>query len=327
MKQDNGRRVLLGPFIILVISFFIYFIRYPMWQYFTAIEPIFGMLIISYLTVLIVSLFLLKKDSKKSLSSVFKNSNSRMGEKAEYGNWVSKRIIFLSGFLGFVFLGLGLMFWVLIIPAVLFLLVSVYFLYVWYQFSPQGGNMQEHIWALVLANLDWNGEGRALDIGCGNGALTIKLAKKYTKAQIIGIDYWGKKWEYSKNVCERNAVIEGVSERVTFQKASAVSLPFDDGYFDAVVSNFVFHMVGNFKDKREVVREALRVVKKGGEFSFQDEFLVKPLFGEIDDLIETIKSWGISKVEFVQTRDADFIPRALKMPFILGTMGIVRGKK
>jgi len=250
-----------------------------------------------------------------------------MGEKAEYGNWVSKGIIFLSGFLGFVFLGLSLMFWVLMIPAVLFLLVSVYFLYVRYEFSPQGGNLQEHIWTLVLANLDWNGEGRALDIGCGNGALTIKLAKKYKEAQIIGIDYWGKNWEYSKNVCERNAVIERVSERVAFQKANAVSLPFDDGYFDAAVSNFVFHMVGKSKDKREVVREALRVVKKGGEFSFQDEFLVKPLYGDIDELIETIKSWGISKVVFVQTRDADFIPRALKLPFILGTIGIIKGKK
>ena len=112
-----------------------------------------------------------------------------MGEKAEYGNWVSKRIVFLSGFLGFIFLGLGLIFWVLIIPAVLFLLVSVYFLYVRYQFSPQGGNVQDRIWTLLLANLDWNGEGKALDIGCGNGALTIKLAQKYPKAQIIGIDY------------------------------------------------------------------------------------------------------------------------------------------
>jgi SAM-dependent methyltransferase len=250
-----------------------------------------------------------------------------MREKAEYGNWISKRIIFLSGFLGFVFLALGLMLWVLIIPAVLFLLVSVYFLYVRYQFSSRGGNVQDQIWKLVLANLDWNGEGRALDIGCGNGALTIKLAQKYTKAKIVGIDYWGKNWEYSKNACERNAEIEGVSERVTFQKANAASLPFDDGYFDAAVSNFVFHMVGKSKDKREVVREALRVVKKGGAFSFQDEFLFKQLFGEIDDLIETIKSWGISKVEFVRTRDADFIPQALKPPFILGTIGLIRGQR
>jgi SAM-dependent methyltransferase len=249
------------------------------------------------------------------------------GEKAEYGNWVSKKIIFLSGFIGFVLLGMVLVLWILIIPAVMFLLVSVYFLYVRYQFSPQGGNVQDRIWTLVLANLDWNGEGRVLDIGCGNGALTIKLAQKYPKAHVIGIDYWGRNWEYSKNTCERNAEIEGVSERVTFQKANAASLPFEDGYFGAAVSNFVFHMVGVTKDKREVVREAFRVVKKGGKFSFQDEFLIKQLFGDIDDLIETIKSWGISNVEFVKTRDADFIPRALKLPFILGAIGLIHGEK
>jgi SAM-dependent methyltransferase len=253
--------------------------------------------------------------------------SGQIAAKPEYGNWVSKRLIYLPGFVGLVFLGLGLMFWVLVIPAVLFLLVSAYFLYVRYKFSPQGGNLQDRVWKLVLANLDWNGEGEALDIGCGNGALTVKLAQKHVKAHVTGIDYWGKNWEYSKNTCERNAEIAGVSERVTIQKASAVSLPFDDEYFDAAVSNFVFHMVGYSKDKRELIREALRVVKKGGKFSFQDEFLIKQLFGDINDLIETIKRWGISKVEYVQTRDADFIPSALKMPFILGTMGIIKGEK
>ena len=78
MKQENGRSVLLGPFIILIISYFIYFIRYPMWQYFTAIEPIFVLLILSYFAVLIVALFLLKKDSKKSLSGILKNSSISM---------------------------------------------------------------------------------------------------------------------------------------------------------------------------------------------------------------------------------------------------------
>jgi len=225
------------------------------------------------------------------------------------------------------FLGLGLMFWVLTFPAVPFLLLFAYFLYARHQFSPQGGNLQERIWALVLTNLDWSGEGKAVDIGCGNGALTIKLAQKYAKAQIVGVDCWGKRWEYSKNACERNAEIEGVSKRVEFQKASASSLPFVDGFSDAAVSNFVFHEVSDAKDKRMVVREALRVVKKGGRFSFQDEFLVKQLFGDIDDLIEAIKSWGISKVEFVPTRDADFVPQALKLPFILGTMGLISGEK
>ena len=175
--------------------------------------------------------------------------------------------------------------------------------------------------------MDWNGEGKALDIGCGNGVLAIMLAQKYKKAHAIGIDCWGKGWEYSKKACERNATIEGVNERVTFQKATAVSLPFDDEYFDAAVSNFVFHMVSGVNDKRELIREALRVVKKGGKFAFQDEFLVKKIYGNPDDLIATIRSWGISKVEFIKTRDAEFIPRALKLPLFLGTIAIIAGEK
>jgi SAM-dependent methyltransferase len=250
-----------------------------------------------------------------------------MRERADYGNWVSKRLVFIPSLFGLAFLALSLLNWVLLIPAALLLLLSAYFLYVRYQFSPEGGKVQEKIWALVLDNLDWMGEGRALDIGCGNGALAIRLAQRSAKAEIIGIDYWGERWEYSKEACERNAAIEGVSDRVAFQKASAAALPFEDGYFDAVVSNFVFHEVGDAKDKRELIREALRVARKGGKFSFQDEFLLKQFYGEVDDLVKTIKSWGISEVEFIQSREAEFVPRALKVPFILGAMGIIRGEK
>jgi ubiquinone/menaquinone biosynthesis C-methylase UbiE len=251
----------------------------------------------------------------------------QVAAKPEYGNWVPKRLIFMSGFAGFVFSGLALVLWVFAVPAMLFFLVAAYFVYARRQFSLQGGQVQDRVWTLVLSNLDWNGDGKALDIGCGNGALTIKLAKKHPEAQITGIDYWGKRWEYSKSMCERNAEIEGVSERVAFQKASAVALPFDDGYFDAAVSNFVFHEVSDAKDKREVIREALRIVKKGGKFSFQDEFMVKQFYGDTEELVETIKSWGINKVELVQSRNADFIPQALKLPFMLGSMGILKGEK
>jgi SAM-dependent methyltransferase len=199
--------------------------------------------------------------------------SSQMAAKPEYGNWVSKKLIYTPCLLGLVFLVCALLFWVLVIPAVLFLLVSLYFAYARYQFSPHGGNLQDRVSELLLTHLDWNGEGQALDIGCGNAALTIKLAQKYPKARLVRIDYWGGKWEYSKNICEKNTEIEGVNGRVTFQKASASALPFEDAYFDVVVSNLVFHEVSDARDKREVVREALRVVKKGGKFAFQDLFL------------------------------------------------------
>jgi len=89
----------------------------------------------------------------------------------------------------------------------------------------------------------------------------------------------------------------------------------------------VFHEVGDVKDKRELIREALRVVKKGGAFAFQDLFPIKRYFGDVDDLVAIIKSWGIKEVAFADTSDSDFIPKALRLPFMVGRIGIIYGKK
>jgi SAM-dependent methyltransferase len=253
-----------------------------------------------------------------------------MGEslaKPDYGSWVSKRLVYVPVSASLVFAASAVFFPVLVIPAALLFVVFAYFGYARYEFAAQGGNLEDRIRELVLVHLDWSGEGKALDIGCGNAPLSIKLAQKYPKAHVVGIDYWGGGWEYSKSKCERNAEIEGVSDRAVFQKASASSLPFDDQCFDAVVSNLVFHEVGDARDKREVVREALRVVKRGGKFAFQDLFLMKRVYGNIDDLISEIRSWGVRRVEFVRTGEASFIPTALKLPFMTGTMGIIAGEK
>ncbi|MGA2386571.1 MAG: class I SAM-dependent methyltransferase [Candidatus Bathyarchaeia archaeon] len=254
-----------------------------------------------------------------------------MTEKASttpnFGNWVSTRLIYIFGVLGVVLLALTFLFWVALIPAIVFFVVAAYFAYARYLFSPRGGNVQDKIWDTAISNLNWNGEGKALDIGCGNGALTIKLARKFTSAQVTGIDFWGERWEYSKGACEANAKDAGVGERTVFQKASASKLPFADGYFDAAVSNLCFHEVADEKDKRELIREALRVVKKGGKFAFQDLFLLKPVYGDMDALVATIKGWGIDKVEFVETRNEPFISAALKLPFMVGRIGIIKGQK
>jgi len=248
-------------------------------------------------------------------------------EKPDYGNWVSKKFIIVPGILGLASLGLVFLslWWVL--PTLLFLAIAAYFGYARYRFSPQGGDVQGQIRALVLAHLDWDGNGQALDIGCGNAALAIALARKYPRAAVTGIDYWGGSWEYSQAVCERNAQLEGVGERTTFRKASASKLPFDDGTFEAAVSNLTFHEVSDSANKRDVIREALRVVKKGGKFAFQDLFLMKPVYGEPQELLETIRSWGIEEVEFIETRQASFIPAVLKLPFMVGTLGLIVGKK
>ncbi len=48
---------------------------------------------------------------------------------------------------------------------------------------------------------------------------------------------------------------------------------------------------------------------------------------ETEDLLETIRSWGIDRVEYVDTSESEFIPRALRLPFMVGTIGILHGIK
>ena len=78
MNSSKGWRVFLGSFVLLVVSYIIYFVRYPMWNFFSFIEPIFVFSFLSYFIVFIIALILLKKDSGKSLSSLFENKGSLM---------------------------------------------------------------------------------------------------------------------------------------------------------------------------------------------------------------------------------------------------------
>lgn len=247
--------------------------------------------------------------------------------RPNYGNWVSSKLLFISG-IPSLFLGiLSFLLVPLVVPFFIFAIIFLYFIYARYVFWPKGGDVQRKVQRLVLASLEWNGTGNVIDIGCGNGALTIALAKEYPAAKVVGIDYWGGNWQYTKAVCERNAKLESVGPRVTFRKASASELPFESESFDSAISNMVFHEVGSVNDKRELIREALRVVRKGGKFVFQDLFLWKRVYGNIDQLLATIRSWGVEEVSFVATCESEFIPKPLKLPFMLGTAGMLFGTK
>ena len=253
-----------------------------------------------------------------------------------YGNWVSTRYVVAPALTAVVLLILAVAAQVLSIPwlplallalAVVAGLVAAYFAYARRLLAAGGGVVQARVQDLVLQRLSWDGRGRALDIGCGNGPLSIAVAERFSQARVTGIDFWGESWEYSRDVCESNAAGRGLSERVSFEQASAAALPFADGSYAAVVSNLCFHEVRGARDKREVVREALRVLEPGGAFAFQDLFRLKGDYGEIDDLLAALRGWGVASVEYVDTGRSEFIPGALRLPFMVGSMGILYGRK
>ena len=101
----------------------------------------------------------------------------------------------------------------------------------------------EQVHRVVLSHLDYDGQEKILEVGCGSGALIIRAALTWSKAKVIGIDYWGAVYTYSKALCEKNAASEGVASRCVFQHGDAKQLDFPDESFDVVISNYVYHNV------------------------------------------------------------------------------------
>lgn len=262
-----------------------------------------------------------------------------MNEKTNYGNWVPEKALYLLFGLAAVFLTITVLLRGLVqIPVltiimgvvfVLTVIMAVYMLVCHETFAFGKGNMMAEVHRHLVEHLEWNGEGTLLDIGCGAAALTVRCAKAFPKAQITAMDYWGAEWNYAKEQCEKNARIEGIADRVTFQKGDAAKLDFADGTFDAAVSNFVFHEVHSAKDKRDVVREALRVLKKGGAFSFQDMFSQEALYGDMDAFVKQLKAEGISEIHYIENleKKLDAIPGYVTTPWMISGMGIIYGKK
>lgn len=103
---------------------------------------------------------------------------------------------------------------------------------------------------------------------------------------------------------------------------------FPDESFDAAVSNFVFHEVRAQPDKRQVVRKALRVVKQGGSFAFQDLFSQKKLYGNMEEFVEELRQEGIGEIHYIPFVERQgFIPGFVQAPWMLHGIGLIYGKK
>ena len=167
--------------------------------------------------------------------------------------------------------------------------------------------------------------GKGLDVGCGSGALTITVAKRNGKTNVIGVDRWGKEYaSFSKTLCERNAEAEGV-ENVTFTQSDAVKLDFPDETFDAVVSNYVYHNIPS-RDRQAILLETLRKLKKGGTFALHDIFS-KSKYGDMRAFVRKLKEMGYEQVELLDTTDGRFMTKFESVWMGLSGSALLFGKK
>jgi MPBQ/MSBQ methyltransferase len=114
----------------------------------------------------------------------------------------------------------------------------------------------------VLARLALNKGHHVLDIGCGIGGTARYMAQAYD-CRVSGIDLTPEFIEAAITLSKRT----GLADKVEFQVASALALPFDDASFDAAIT---FHVAMNIKDRPALYAQAARVLKPGALFCVYD---------------------------------------------------------
>jgi len=145
----------------------------------------------------------------------------------------------------------------------------------------------------LLDKIPWRGDEKILDIGCGRGLLTVGAAHRLSTGTATGVDVWNRhaiSGNSADSVLE-NAAIEGVKDRVEVTEGDARKLPFADGTFDVVVSNFVVHDLKSRADREQMMREAARVLKSGGRVVLVD-------FIFTDDCVADLRKFGAEAERF-----------------------------
>ncbi len=126
-------------------------------------------------------------------------------------------------------------------------------------------------------------------------------------------------------MCEKNAESEGVAARCRFQHGDANRLDFPDGSFDAVISNYVYHNVMG-ADKRALLLETLRVLKKGGVFVLNDD--MKPrMYGNMEEFAQELRDMGYEDVHLIDTATEAFGSRRRAAMMMLGASQMLMGRK
>lgn len=124
----------------------------------------------------------------------------------------------------------------------------------------------------VFSEVELTKDKKLLDVSCGTGNM-LKEMSKTTKADLYGVDL-------SENMIKQ---AKKKLKNVNLQTADVHSLPFEDSFFDYVVTTEAFH---HYYDQSKAVAEMKRVVKPGGKVIVVD---IEFFFNSIHRLFEKLE--------------------------------------
>lgn len=171
-------------------------------------------------------------------------------------------------------------------------------------------------WAPIVADAARLRDGhRALDVACGTGLVAMTMLDRVgSSGSVIGVDI-------NEGML---AVARSKSSRITWDKAAAEQLPYDDASFDRVACQFSLMY---FENREQALREMTRVLRPEGLLVFNvwdrleenPGFLARTLFwqklvgdrandpapyslGDREVLSDLLQSAGISSFD-IETRE------------------------
>ena len=115
----------------------------------------------------------------------------------------------------------------------------------------------------LIASIPFAGDEAVLDVGCGDGKVTVLLAERVPRGRVVGVDNSEEMVALAREqygVAPSNLFGGDAGDRLQFEVVDARALPFD-AEFDVVFSNSVLHWI---QDHRPVLAGIRRALKPGG---------------------------------------------------------------
>ena len=134
--------------------------------------------------------------------------------------------------------------------------------------------------------------GDCVDIGCGTGVVSRKLAADTNVGRVAAIDVADPMIAHAKQV----TAAKGLEGRIAFDVASALDLPFANDSFDRA---YCQQAIQFFPDKGQAMREVERVLKPGGQFAaavWTSASDGNPVFAAFEDIVG--RSFGADLLPF-----------------------------
>ena len=150
-----------------------------------------------------------------------------------------------------------------------------------------GYSYNPKFWTETVAHIkdfyNLNNDSKILDVGCAKGFMMHDFSLLLPKAEIVGVDISN----YAIDNC-----IESMKDVISY--ANANNLPFEDDYFDLVISINTIHNLPLI-DCKEALREISRVSKK-------DAFIMNDAWRNPKEKDSMLK-WNLTAITYMSTDD------------------------